>query len=67
LGRGEHFSSFGALLKNNKFAKAPHIILLATIWCFRQARNNIVFRGDAIDHLKAIEGKIIYIYWFWFI
>ncbi|CAJ2667257.1 unnamed protein product [Trifolium pratense] len=61
-----HFSSFGALLKNKKYEKARHVIWLATTWCIWRARNNVVFRGEAINW-KALEDKIIYISWFWFI
>jgi hypothetical protein len=42
----KHFNTFGALVKSKRFAKARHVIWLATTWNIWQTRNNIMFRGD---------------------
>ncbi|CAJ2641645.1 unnamed protein product [Trifolium pratense] len=62
----QHFISFGALVKNKSYAKARHVIWLATTWSLWRARNNIMFRGDVIN-LQSLVNQIIYISWFWFV
>ncbi|CAJ2643768.1 unnamed protein product [Trifolium pratense] len=62
----QHFISFGALVKNKSYAKARHVIWLATTWSLWRARNNIMFRGDVIN-LQSLINQIIYISWFWFV
>jgi hypothetical protein len=53
----EHFFAFGALLENKKFEKARHVIWLATTWCLWRARNNVLFRGEAID-VKVLRIRL---------
>jgi hypothetical protein len=51
----KHFISFGALMKNKRYANVRHVIWLATTWCLWHTRNKIMFRGEVVNLQSCLD------------